>query len=324
MGQQNDVVSKVLVYDPSQAACDEIKIFCKNNNLKVLHVVGDVVTDIIKSNVEFGAVFLSEDQDENGRSGVDLAVEIRKYRAEVPIFLRRNDVSGLEGLTERQQSILAGAYRLQEMSELKSKVENYLFNQQYPSELVRGIAELTSESIKASFPKLDVQVDTPYVVRDKIIFGKVFSLMHLEANWCRGYMMFQGDESELTDVDNDELSAISAGDTDHRFCDLLLSELSNVTWGKFKSRFISSELTDVTQYKIQVPIIVNHNRNYISFGSYDPLLCFEYILRDPTNSKVVLTLMQKFIFSLSWKPDEFSANLAKLDEYLDDGALELF
>ena len=37
-------------------------------------------------------------------------------------------------------------------------------------------------------------------MRDRIIFGEVFSLIPLESTWCRGYMMMQAEEQPILDL----------------------------------------------------------------------------------------------------------------------------
>jgi hypothetical protein len=324
MKQDTNVVSKVLVYDPDPSALDTLKDFCNQNGLVGLRAFGDIMSDVVRSNIELGAICLSEEKDENGRSGVELAVELHKQRSEIPIFLRRKDTCQLDDLTDKQKKVFAGAYQIADMSRLKDLIDSYLFNQHFPGELVRGISDLTQNTLQNSFPSMEVQSSTPYVVKDKIIYGEVFSLLNLEASWCRGYMMFQGDESEFLELARARKTSITQAEPDFRSINSLLSEISNVAWGRFKSQFISSQLGDEHKHKIQVPIIVNHARKYITFGSDDPMLCFKYIIRDPNGDVGPMTLLQKFIFSLSWMPEKFSENKQKLDGFLNSGELELF
>ena len=56
--------------------------------------------------------------------------------------------------------------------------------------------------------------ETPYIVRDRIIFGEVFSLIPLESSWCRGYMMLQTEEQ--ADSGFFELLPAIAGKLDFR------------------------------------------------------------------------------------------------------------
>jgi hypothetical protein len=102
----------------------------------------------------------------------------------------------------------------------------------------------------------------------------------------------------------------------------LLGELTNLIWGAFKNRFING--ASHAAYAGQVPIVINHLHRYISFGSDNPQLCFQYVLRDPSDSGRILKIHQRFVFNLSWSPEDFSENTQTLDALVDSGELELF
>ncbi|MGE6057354.1 hypothetical protein ACQJ2V_28405, partial [Klebsiella variicola subsp. variicola] len=72
-----------------------------------------------------------------------------------------------------------------------------IFSQQYPNALVRGIAEISRMVLESQFPGMQVEIEQPYLVRDRIIFGEVFTLIPLESSWCRGYMMLQAEQKTL-------------------------------------------------------------------------------------------------------------------------------
>jgi hypothetical protein len=83
----------------------------------------------------------------------------------------------------------------------------------------------------------------------------------------------------------------------------ILSEVTNLIWGAFKNRYIGAR-DGIKSANIQVPLIINHKRKYISFGSGNPQLCFRYTLTDDVaGTKTVL--YERFIFNLSWSPDDF-------------------
>ena len=64
----------------------------------------------------------------------------------------------------------------------------------------------------------------------------------------------------------------------------------------------------------QIPIVINHEHKFISFGSQDPQLCFRYTLTDPADPTGPPThLYQRFIFNLSWSPDDFKENQSAVE-----------
>ena len=110
---------------------------------------------------------------------------------------------------------------------------------------------------------------------------------------------------------------------DFRNLNGLLGEITNLIWGAIKNRYLSSVREDV--YLSQVPIIINNLHRYISFGSDNPQLCFKYTVLDANDASFrPLVIQQKFVFNLSWSPEEFSENIASVDELVSSGELEFF
>ncbi|NRB38523.1 MAG: hypothetical protein HRU20_08645 [Pseudomonadales bacterium] len=65
--------------------------------------------------------------------------------------------------------------------------------------------------------------------------------------------------------------------------------------------------------KVQIPIITNHNKKYISFGSDMPQLVFKYNVIDDDNGATRLSIYQKFIFNLSRTPEEIDPQQENVD-----------
>ena len=108
---------------------------------------------------------------------------------------------------------------------------------------------------------------------------------------------------------------------DFRDLNDLLGELTNMIWGAFKNRFLGE--VDPTRAQVQVPLLVNHRQKYISFGSDNPQLCFVYELTDEQSGRSV-KLHQRFVFSLSWSPEEFSEIAEQPGASVGAGELDLF
>ena len=80
--------SKVLVYDCNTEHEASIKQFCKKNNLVAVKPAGVGILDVLRSYVDLGAVFLSEDLENDVGGGIKLGHEIHRIRPELPIILR--------------------------------------------------------------------------------------------------------------------------------------------------------------------------------------------------------------------------------------------
>jgi len=319
MVEKAELVSKVLVLEEAQDCAARIKAFCDANSLVGVKAQSGNVMGVLKSNVYLGAIFLGESY--GGKDGgLKLAREIHDVRPELPIFLRREGADDLEGISDQDKCLFSQAYAISNIDKLGPIINETIFSLVYPNALVRGITEITRTALESQFKGVDVTTEAPYIVRDRIIYGELFTLIPLESNWCRGYMMLQTEEGPLVSCVASGQTHITTDSVNFRDINHVLGEVTNLVWGMFKNRFISAE--PLEGRASQVPIIVNHLHRYISFGSEDPQLCFRYTLTD--SSGISLVLYQRFVFNLSWSPDKFKENEALVEDLFDSGELELF
>ena len=324
MTEETKIVSKVLVLELNPTCLDTIKNFCDNNGLVGLKVHPDNVMSVLRSNLDLGAILLAETYADSGDSGIQLARKIHTLRPELPIFFRRDTIDGLDGIAERDRPLISAAYTVATIAKLQVATEEFIFSRSYPNALLRGITEISIPALVSQFKSLKVEVEAPYLVRDRLIFGEIFTLIPLESSWCRGYMMLQTEEESLMHLVKNGRTFVNPEDA-HEFRHLngLLGEITNLIWGAIKNRYLSSVREDT--YLSQVPIIVNNLHRYISFGSENPQLCFKYIISDSDDATVrPLVIQQKFIFNLSWSPEDFSENVPSADELVSSGELEFF
>ena len=322
MVETAQLVSKVLILDEAPDSSVKIKAFCDANNLVGLRAQSENVMTVLKSNVDMGAIFLAEDYGGQSGNGLKFAREIHEVRPELPIFLRRNTVDNLDDLPELERGLFSQAFTADTIDKLGPVISETIFSLVYPNGLVRGITEITKAALESQFKDIEVNTEAPYIVRDRIIYGELFTLIPLESNWCRGYMMLQTEEQPLMGFVETEKTHIVTDVANFRDINHVLGEVTNLVWGSFKNRFISYDPIEGRQS--QVPIIVNHLHRYISFGSEDPQLCFKYTLVDKSGKGPSLVLYQRFVFNLSWSPDKFKENEALVEDLFDSGELELF
>ncbi|MDP3847954.1 MAG: chemotaxis protein CheX [Pseudomonas sp.] len=319
------VMSKVLVLDDASEHFEQIKQLCEGSRLlgikPNLGSQGGVMA-ILRSNVDLGGILLYENYGGQAQ-GLTLAHAIHAARPELPIFLRRDGDAGLADLNSSDTSVFCAAFNLSALERFKSVLDSSIFSRVYPTDLVRGITEMTLSSLQTLFKTCTVEVEAPYLVKDQIIYGEVFSMIAIESNWCRGYMMLQTEEERMLDLLR-HAAGTDAEPLTFRDLNSVLGEATNLIWGSFKNRYVGfrDDMSGLTQ--TQVPIIINHQRRYISFGSVDPQLCLKYNLvplDDPQATPV--SVFQRFVFNLSWSPDQFSEN-PSVEALVDSGELEMF
>lgn len=314
---------KVLVLEEDAGAAEAVREFCERHDLLPVKVQPENLMAVLRSSIDLGALFLSDDYAAHGLEGRHLANELNRIRPELPIFLRIGATPVAEG--EVDARVIRQAYRVEGLEALSACVRESLFSLVYPETLVRGIVDLTQTALLGQFRDISLMAEAPIIVRDRLIYGEVYSLIPLEANWCRGYMMLQMEERGLQRLQLHQLAQMEATHRDGiRAINNVFSETTNLIWGAFKNRFIAYD--DVTPAKMtQVPIVINHPQRYISFGSEDPQLCFRYHLWDnPLQQGEAIELHQRFIFNLSWSPELFQENQAAAASMLASGELELF
>src|SRR3990167_6773398 len=111
MNEVTKIVSKVLVHECDDDALNLLKEVCTENNLVGLKVsTGDntiglkdasnEIDDVLRSNVDLGAIFLTECSDHRGVTGLQLCKRIHSTRPELPIFLRRESKTDGDDLDE--------------------------------------------------------------------------------------------------------------------------------------------------------------------------------------------------------------------------------
>lgn len=322
MQEAAQLVSKVLVLNDDAEVRGHIKAFCDAHHLIPVKPQAGAALTVLKSNVDLGAIFMQETYTGEGSNALELARAIHAIRPELPIFLRREAASHLDDLPDLYRGIFTAAYTTSTIDELAPLIDKNIFSFQYPNALVRGITEITKNTLETQFKGVEVRTEAPYMVRDRIIYGELFTLIPLESTWCRGYMMLQTEEGPLIKYVEDGRTHISRDPANFRDINHVMGEVTNLIWGAFKNRFISNEPVDWRQS--QVPLIVNHEHRYISFGSEDPQLCFRYTLVDPNGEATPLVLYQRFVFNLSWDPEKFKENEVLAEDLFESGELEFF
>ena len=313
--------AKVVLLDGDAQQRQHIATLCQDIGLDALQPAPQDVLAVLDQHKDLAGVLLSDDVPFADGGGVQLALQVHKQRPELPLFLRR---SSDQSLSAAEHAAVRHQWAAPDMAALQAAIERSIFSLLYPPSLVEGIVALTTTSLRSMFPNAVLEVEPPYVVHDRIIHGEVSTLIALESTWCRGYMMLQTEEHALRQGVVQGLSFGAAeGDLDFRELNNLLGETTNLIWGAFKDRYIPPQA--FANQQTQVPIVINHAHQYISFGSPDPQLCIRYHLKDAQRPQALpLTIVQRFIFNLHWSPEQFTEYSASAGDAGNTGELDLF
>jgi len=321
MTETTHLQAKVLLLEHDSSQYLALFDFCTREGLLALPRPAKDALLTLGQHKDLAGVLIAEDLPCETGDALQLCKAIHKQRPELPIFLRR---SSSQELPIELAAIMYQQWTAGDMEPLKEAVDRSIFSLRYPIALVNGIVELTCTALKAMFPFAIVQSESPYVVHDRIIHGEVSTLIAIESTWCRGYMMLQTEESALRQglIQGFSYEGVG-GDLNFRELNHLLGETTNLIWGAFKNRYIPPQA--FASQQTQVPIVINHEHKYISFGSLDPQLCIRYQLSDPNRPGLPpLMIMQRFIFNLHWSPEDFAEFAKLVPDTGPTGELELF
>ncbi len=313
--------AKVLLLEHDPAQYQALLELCDQMGLVPLPCTAADAQSTLAQHKDLAGVLLAEDLPCDAADALALARSIHRLRPELPIFLRRPQH---QPLNPDDEAVIRHPWVSGHLDELRAQVESSLFSLYYPPDLVDGLLTLTRDALQAFFPGAEITHDHPSVVHDRLIFGQVSTLIPIESTWCRGYMMLQTEEASL------RLSVIQGlglegigGDLTFRAMNNLLAETTNLIWGGFKNHYIPPQA--FTSEQTQVPIVINHEQKYISFGSGDPQLCLRWRLADPRRPQLPpLIIVQRLIFNLLWSPDGYAQFAASASPPGATGELELF
>ena len=224
------LVSKLLVFEDDKDVQVSIKEVLDSNGLVAVRQHSYSAMKVLYSNIDLGGVLIGEashDSAEGIHDGFELAVRIHKIRPELPIFLRREQDT-VDDLTEEQQAAIAGVYTLDNPDKLLEIIERFVADTEYPISLIRRIEEVTLSSLESTFKNTTVKMALPYLVKDKLSYGDITSLLPVQAPWFNGYMMFQSEEEPMLGLIDADKTSMESQNADFRVVMGLLSEISNI------------------------------------------------------------------------------------------------
>ncbi|MBF0239454.1 MAG: chemotaxis protein CheX [SAR324 cluster bacterium] len=317
------IMSKVLVHETNTEHAEWLKHFFAENQLVGLKASS--VLENLTMNIDLGALFLCESPDKSGGHINELAVQIHKTRRELPIFLRIHDQTDESQLTEDVRNACAGIYKTSDREKLKDWIQTYIFQREYPASFIRNMMQISDNAFQACFPGMIINCTSPpYLVRDRLISGELFSMISLETPWCRGYLMVQTQVSQMLKLIEQGKTIQPSDDLTKYNVNSLISELTNMIWGGFKNKFINDENVVLGVHRSEIPIVINHEGNYISFGSVKPQLCLHYTLQDADGNIPAISIYEKLVFSLDWNLEKFQEPVEPQTVAVEEFSIELF
>lgn len=314
------LTSNILMYENNQQYKQTLKQLCQEFNLNGVFVSNpQKLISAIDNKMNIGAILLSN-------ADIDLVTmlaEIIKRLPGVPLFIQFED-DAVKKLNKEYFNEIIRSYDPNDLETIKALFSRHLFNRIYPPELVEKLNQIAVDAIKSKFINVTIDNTEGFLASDKRIYGGRTELMSVRSSWCEGVVMLQTQGHEIEGMIKAGRSTFP-GDDGYAslYAEDLLRELMNMIWGGFKSKFVPNNI-ETTVNKMDVPITINHDDRYISFGVIDPLLCFKYEISDSVGNEFkALPLYLKFSFHIYWDLSSYQEN-ESVDELVETDDLEFF
>ena len=320
--EHGQVISKVLVHESDPEHSGYLKEFFYEK--KLVGLKANNVLEALDLNIDLGAVFLCEDPKYRPRT-LEILHTIHQRRRELPVFLRIEN-SLPSSVHAHLAELSTGIYKKGEVGKLEEWIQRYLFQSEYPVPFAQGIQQITLSALQSCLPGVQVTCPfPPYLVRDRLMFGELFSLIPLESQWYRGFLILQTNTAQMSALIQSGKTIQPAHDATKYNLNNLISEITNMIWGGIKNQFdIPITGTSSRRHRTEIPIVLNYQENYLSLGSLKPQLCFHFQLQEEDPQMEPISFYQKLIFNLEWVPEHFKNSVEDFSSALNQGSIELF
>ena len=316
------IESRVLIFDHNHAHRTALRdLFLKHHLQGIVAESESRLYEILNANIELGAIFISQTDESSRTKNYSLLRGLHFQRAELPIFFRLDSQKDVDELPDDLRALCAFVYSKEQMGHLDNAISKHIFSPFYPLSLIQHFQKISSEAITGLITKVDVDISVPYLVHDKIIYGQICSLIRLESDWCNGYMMLQAPEQDLISSVTSGRTPLQPASINFRSAHDVLGELTNLIWGQIKANILDAHDQGKQGLVAELPLILNENRKYITFGNTDPTLCLEYTLREKGTDNKLLEIHQKFLFTMTWRPRSYLESPADVENLLQQGDL---
>jgi len=303
---------KALVLEPDPQVCEAITSKLLQFGLDVISIDVDQILNGIENYIDIAMVFFPSLNEAS--ADIVQAFEYLDYnRPTLPIFF--NDAEGdIESFSDYEHHFFYGI----EQDNLTEPLNELLYKRVFPQAFIESVIDVTKEAVAHEFITMEFSQTEACLVTESILYGQVFSLIPVESEWYRGYLIQQSTEKEILQMIAEGKTQLSRQQLNFRDVNIIIGESTNLVWGGLKRKFASGFLGN-SDFLMQVPLIVNHKRKYISFGSTEPHLCLSITLKDRESGREV-KLIQRLVFHLNWQAD----NCPAISDEQEDGEIEFF
>lgn len=314
MAYDSVLQTKILVYDSNPAVLENLKRLSGAEGINIYQPIEFDILEFLANpniiNTDVGAVFLTDEMDENGLSGFHIAKKIYQQRIALPLFLRmtNSEQNNLAQIDEGHY--FSGAYSLNSAGSLEALLRYYLFSAQYPLEFVKKFQQIGLEVLSSMISGIHLEAATPFLVKDFLLTNNISSLMPVTLSCGKGYVLIQALHQCIEFIFKNGYCTFNTSQYNQTDFDQFLSECVNLMCGRLKSYFARDlDFLNLTDYS-QIPVVINNQRNDVSFGSTRPQLCLRYYLNHNSKIEPECNYIDiKLVFNVRWSNVEMHNNV---------------
>jgi hypothetical protein len=318
----------ILVFDRDEEAVNLIKSLGAEGNIKIPHkeeinITESIVElDLIESDI--CAIFLSEEFDSDGLTGIDIATKFHSAKSNTPIFMRLTGDRTLNDLPMAQRQLITGCYTTNRPEQLKKITESFLYGFYFPNHLVQIFIEAGLYTLNCTIENCEIKSSVPFLVYDYTLAAEFTSILPMQLPFGNGALTFSIKENDALILIKNDHTALNKDQTSTDHCNQFISEITNQFWGKVRRMCQAVYGSEQHRAPVTIPIIVNHQQKYISFGNHTPQLCFRYLLIRDHLIPEAISVEFKIIFNTILRPKDFYELLPRNPPAPEDDHYESF
>ena len=278
--------------------------------------------EILSSNLRIGAIFL-------GGPLPELKIFLPKLhlqKREIPIFVHADQSELIDEFNDEYPNALVIRYDSIVEEQLTSLIQQHIFTRYYPDTLLQNVASDFCDIMTEQFSEVFPSCDRVLASADRRMYGQRLEYMPIKSNWCAGAMLLETNTSDIANLVQLGRSHFNQPIAQPSLCaEDVLREISNLLAGAFKNKYVPNDFSPNKTYP-EIPMTINHQEGYVSFGTTSPMLCFDFTIHDRRNGAHDFSPFQialRLSFHSHWDPGEVPEE-PFVQQAIDDGVLEFF
>lgn len=318
----------ILVYDKNDEAVDLIKSLSADGTIMAPEQeemgILETIAQLNLTQSDICAVFLSEEFDSEGLTGIEIATRIHSTKSNIPIFMRLAGNRTLNDLPPEHRQAVTGYYNTSSPERLKKITDHFLYGFYFPNYLIHIFIEAGLFTLNSAIKNCEIKSSVPFLIYDYTLATEYTSILPIQLPFGNGAITFSINESDAINLIEHEHTALNSTQNSNDHCNQFISEITNQFWGKVRRMCHLAYGNELHRAPVNIPIIVNHKQKFVNFGNHTPQLCFRYLLIKNHLIPEAINVEFKIIFNSILRPKDFYELVPRTTNPIDDDHFEAF